>query len=121
MRIKAALLMVAGLAVIATTRALPAQVVSIRGRIQRSVPSYGIVPAANICVTVNNQYRGRSRPACTGTDGMFVLGEIPGGSYNLEIWVSGPPSPARAPDLAYTIQVALRGQAVVDLPPVTLP
>jgi hypothetical protein len=97
--------------------------VTVRGRLLRNpAPPYGQVPAVNVCVTVNNQVLGRSGAACTGPDGMYYLSGIPGGVYNLEIWVTVPPGyDGRLPNLAYGVTVVPNGQPLFDIAPITIP
>jgi hypothetical protein len=44
--------------------------------------------APYVKVSLNNQERGRSALAYSGTDGMYYLYNVPAGEYHLEIWLS---------------------------------
>lgn len=87
---------------------------TVRGRLLRQGPG-GQYPAAGVQVTVYavGSRLGRSAPAYSGSDGMYYLYNIPGGAYQLDIWMS------QRQHLTYNISV--RNDGFTDIAPIVIP
>jgi hypothetical protein len=87
-----------------------ANAATVRGRIDRIYPNGAVGPAPGIAVTVYNGVSGRSAPAYSGQDGIYILYNVPPGDYSLEVWTSNVPT-------VYTIRVF---DPLTDLPPISI-
>lgn len=95
--------------------ARPAQAGTVRGRLFRV--AYGRqYPAPYVAVTLVNPQMGRSKPAYTGTDGMYYLFNVPPGVYQLEIWWSRDPSQA-----PYRYNISVNAGPYTDIAPIQIP
>jgi hypothetical protein len=61
---------------------------TVRGMLLRRGGDGNQYAAPYVKVSLNNEERGRSALAYSGTDGMYYLYNVPAGNYLLEIWVS---------------------------------
>jgi hypothetical protein len=86
---------------------------ALRGRLERTIPNRGRVPASGITVTLASKQRGRIATSVTQQEGMYYL-NAPAGTYNLEVWVRG----TAGPPLVYSIQIK---EPYTDIPAIVLP
>jgi hypothetical protein len=86
---------------------------TVRGVLLRRDGSGNQYAAPYIKVSLNNEERGRSALAYSGTDGMYYLYNVPAGDYLLEIWLT-PTKPLR-----YKISVS--DQPYTDIAQIFIP